>query len=268
MRLLSFVLPLARRIARRLEPPPPAPEFSGRFTNFDEALSQSTGYDTSDIAQAIVGRVGPYLNGEAVELDDRFLHVHSALSFIANGSKRLSILDVGGGNGSYFYVIKRLMPDVDLEWSILETESLALACRESSPKDLWVTKWPDRRFDVVLFSGALQYLPLPHDSLQRACSLASWVIATRLPMADDECDWITIQRPNQAILPGTLPMWVFGEAMMQTISKIGSIAYSWTVGGDNASLATIGARSSGFLIRSRSVTHDIPHPSACSTQLR
>jgi hypothetical protein len=49
-----------------------------------------------------------------------------------NESPTISVLDVGGGFGKYFYLFSKFFPDVTWTWVVVETESQC----ESIPEQL------------------------------------------------------------------------------------------------------------------------------------
>lgn len=247
---------LRRLAGKRPQAPPLAvvPMFQAGFASFDEAAAACDGYESEAIGRAIAMRAATYQNGLPVEMHELFLEVHSALSFIVSEpSQSLRVLDIGGGIGSYFLVMRRLMPRTRLDWTILETGAVAAASRRVSTfGDIWVTDMPASNFDVALISGSLQYMRGPYDMLKRAASASRWIILTRVPVSDREEDQVFIQHPPRDLLPGSLPLWIFSKRLiLDAIGDVGRIVYAWNVETDTPALQSVDAVSRGFLIETQ-----------------
>jgi putative methyltransferase (TIGR04325 family) len=234
----------------------PSYGFVGDYPSFDAAAAVTTGYATETIARASADRLSALLpRADDTRIDERFLQVHSALAFVAaaGGVRRLSVLDVGGGNGSYYFVMKRLLPNVELAWTVLETPPMVAACRAAGDlpfslvSDLAETTG---HFDVVLISGALQYLPDPYQALPRYAAIARWLIATRIPVIDGDADRFTVQIVPPDIHEGSMPVWLFSATKLaNALAAIGTTVMEWAVSPDSGFCATVGAHPRGFLVK-------------------
>ena len=96
------------------------------------------------------------------------------VALTAAGKPKVSILDYGGHLGERYWVAKALVPDVILEFHCKELTPVADEGRKLSPAVSWHTDDDclSHRYDLVLFSGSLQYLPEWQHTLRRAAQSA------------------------------------------------------------------------------------------------
>lgn len=231
----------------------PAGEFTGDFPSFEEAAQHAVGYDTDVIAASAESNLIELLGCLSTQTETHVLYqqAHSAICFARDrlGSKRLSVLDVGGGNGNYFCQLSRLMPGIELQWTIVETAKVVSRCAPLLPQVRFSTTIPDERFDIALVSGVLQYLPDAHEVLKKCTSKARWVILARIPVHDGNQDRFMVQHVPAAIFLGTLPFRVFSLSDLdQHLEKIGTKILSWANHWDDPSLQVVGCRAIGFLL--------------------
>jgi putative methyltransferase (TIGR04325 family) len=251
--------PLVLQAVRRSRAPstipvsPAKPEFSGDFANFEEAAEACIGYDTDISADVWAKQLAAAVDSPKREIHVLFQQVHSAVCFARDEMKasRLSVLDIGGGNGLYFLWLRSLMAAVQLDWTVLETAKVVNACSRLLPEALFSTEFPaGRLFDIALISGTLQYLPNADETLAKSAASSRWIILTRLPVHDGATDKFMVQTVPSKIYSGSHAIRIFSKPNLeQRISEIGEIALTWAVDWDTPSLALFGARSVGYLIR-------------------
>src|SRR5579871_1385389 len=166
--------------------------FSGAYGSFEEAARHSRGYDDAVIASAAGKRLSDIITSTApVEIDGRFQQVHSAICVARDHMRKqtLSVIDIGGANGGYFFRLKPLLPATDMKWHVVETPSMVAACESiASPHITFSTEIDDLVWDIALISGALQYIPNAYEILGRSTRAAKWLILTRLPTHDGPND--------------------------------------------------------------------------------
>lgn len=234
-------------------PPPPFSEFEGDYSSFSDAANHSIGYDSEIIAQGAAKRFAAMLaENTTAEIDSRFQQVHSALSYVRGRIKkdRMSVLDIGGGAGTYYFVLNRLMSGVDLDWTVLETDIMVHECSKVPSSIRFTTEMPTLSYDAALISGALQYIDRPYELLTNAAKHSQWVILTRLPVQSSNRDKIVVQHVPPQIYEGSMPMFCFSEQIiLQHLSKIGEIVLSWDVVSDSRSWTSYGFQSRGYLVR-------------------
>jgi putative methyltransferase (TIGR04325 family) len=102
------------------------------------------------------------------------------------------VLDVGGWYGEHYVQVARLLRGRELAWTILDTPASvehARAVAPGAPVE-FESEWNaigDRRFDVVPFGGALQYLSKWRERLQRCLECGPrFVVFSRTHLSENE----------------------------------------------------------------------------------
>ena len=141
--------------------------------------------------------------GVEVPREERGAH-NTVMSFgyvlarAARGHDSLSMLDWGGGPGHYRLLAEALLPDVPLEYHSKDVPKLAALGRELVPDAVFHDgeSCLDRRYELVLASGSLQYAEDWRGLLSRlAAAAAPFVYITRLPVAMRAPSFVVVQRP-------------------------------------------------------------------------
>jgi len=235
-----------------VEEPRPEYGFFGDYPTFEAALADGTPYDSVDIARRIAAQIPKFFADEFCEIDGRYQQVHSTLVAVARrlGKDRLSVLDVGGGNGNNFIAARKMDPSFRCDWTILETQSMCDACSGLLPIR-WISAAPTEQFDVVLISGTLQCLPSPYDALAQFSKNAPWLIIHRTPLISRDRDRLMNQIVDQAIDPGkVIAHWFLsGEKLRLFLGSIGRIHYSWRNTQDDPAYVQVDGKTFGFLIK-------------------
>jgi putative methyltransferase (TIGR04325 family) len=231
--------------------------FLGDYPSFEAAAADCAGYDTQDISAAVAGRRRASIEAAKRNTDERFVDVIAAfgIAIAQLETDKVSVLDIGGGNGSFCDIISHFFPAISITWKVVETESMANACRAESPHISWSSTIPSGEyFDVALISGALQYLPQPYDTLRECGSISQWIILQRTPVGERE--WISRQVVPPEIFEGSFAHRSFArQELLNVLQEIGAIEMSWHVEKDREDYISLGAASNGYLIRSgRSVS--------------
>ncbi len=229
----------------------PAYGFRGEYSSFEEAAATCAGYDRAEIGERVARSLAPYISSTPPEIEPHVRQLHAAFRTIINhAGKRLSVLDVGGANGAYYFMLQRLLSAAAIEWTVLETPNVAKACRSlgSLPLSFIEELQPGQHYDVALLSGSLQYLSNPYAAFRKVCPLAKWIIISRLPLTSRAADQIKVQfsPPDVAV-----PIWILGRRFEELIRGTGKIVMEWEVELDRDLNARIEARAAGFLIQVR-----------------
>jgi putative methyltransferase (TIGR04325 family) len=202
--------------------------FSGDYKSWAEAASLTTGYDQEHILEKIVSATLAVKTGEAVSQRDgvlldkipyNFPLIATLLRAALEDGNRLDVLDYGGSLGSsYFDSHGFIKPVSDLNWSIVEQPHFVAAGQDAvATKELHFFETiqdcaRDRRPNVILLSGVLQYLSNPWDTLRDLRRLGSsylFVDRTAFIMAD--LDRLTIQHVPGWIYEASFPAWFLSE---------------------------------------------------------
>lgn len=232
--------------------------FRGDYASFEAAERDAIGYDSDNAGKSAASRLKEMLeSGQPVEIDSRFQQVHSALSIIREWSKKdhLSVLDFGGGNGGYYFRIREFFPKSFFSWSVIETDSIVNRCGPLASDGLeFLNAIPqDKRFDVSIVCGSLQYVQQPYDVLKSIAEQSDWIILTRVPAHVAQDDKYMVQTVPSHIHEGSMPVTIFSEKKLRNaILAIGDIKQIWSVSADEGSLIPIGAEPVGYLIKTKS----------------
>jgi len=248
-------------LGRNLPPPavsgPASPQygFFGDYASFYEAAADSSGYNSASIALAIAKSLSGFLSGFTVPelIDSRIQQMHSIFVTLDEG-RRIRVLDIGGGAGTYYFYLSRLSPNFELDWTILEQESVASACRSIDRQPFRYIDdlaQADDLYDIILASGSLQYISDPYEAMERYSARARHLIFNRMPIHDHDRDVIKIQKVPPHVYEGSMPVWFFSERRLLTaLRSLGTIVRTWDVAADEGTWAQGGARSMrGYLIR-------------------
>ena len=109
----------------------------------------------------------------AVEGQDvRHVTFGYVLAMTARERSSVSVLDYGGNLGDYYWLARAWVPGVALEYHCKELPEVAAAGQQVSPAVIWHTddSCLARRYDLVIFSAVLQYLPEWQDMVRRAAA--------------------------------------------------------------------------------------------------
>ncbi len=215
--------------------------FSG-YSTWEEALKDSTSYMSAPIIEATVKERGQFMSqfdpGDLF-VDDRTQQLLSALAVIQQGKaiSTLKVLDFGGAAGIYFYIIRRALPHLELDWTVVETKEMVQALQGfEEPHLRWRTSLPeaspsgDKPFDLSLASSSLPYVPEPYDVLQKLIALGRFVITNRMAFIDGAEDKIAVQRVPPEIFTGSYPAWFFSrEKFLAFMQRFSQVTLRWRV---------------------------------------
>ena len=141
--------------------------------------------------------------GVEVPRDERGAH-NTVMSFAyvlaraAHRREELSLLDWGGGPGHYCLIARALLPEVSLDYHSKDVAKLAALGRELVPGARFHDddSCLERRYDLVLASGSLQYAEDWRTLLARlGAAAAPFLYVTRLPVALRAPAFVVVQRP-------------------------------------------------------------------------
>ncbi len=141
------------------------------------------------------------------------------LSTVAAQSPTLSVLDWGGATGHYYELGRRLSPEVDFEWHLRE---LPAVCAVGSELVSDITfhetdQCFERAYDLVLASGALQYVEDWRRQLAQLASAAGpWLFINRIPAVETVPSYPALQRAYAYGYETEYVGWVFhrGELVL------------------------------------------------------
>jgi putative methyltransferase (TIGR04325 family) len=114
--------------------------------------------------------------------------------------KRISVLDWGGALGHYYAYARELGPAVEIDYVIKDLEQFCEAGRKRLPNVTFLSSDTDalsRQYDFVFASASLQYARDLYGCLERlARSAREWLMVTRIPIIENNDDFVVVQRPH------------------------------------------------------------------------
>ena len=150
--------------------------YLGDYANWQDAAAECRGYDDSVIFDKVIQASKKVIDGEAVWERDSFLFYQEKYVYklcaailrcaLRNDNQGVRVLDIGGSLGSTYFQNRKYLSDVkNLEYVVAEQDHYAAYGHEyledavlkfiSSERD-----WENmERFDIILMSGSLQYIP-------------------------------------------------------------------------------------------------------------
>jgi putative methyltransferase (TIGR04325 family) len=143
---------------------------------------------------------------------------------------KIFILDIGGGNGYFAHVARKMLPHIELNWLILESEGCANAYKqfESVSNIRWTHELGNETTpDITIFSCSLQYLEKPFEVLDHAIAISRWLLLMRLPLTDEQINQVTVQKVYYEPHDFSWPCWFFSKELflrrvsMKSTRKLG-----------------------------------------------
>ena len=216
------------------------------FTKVDSweiAVRKSVGYESENVlAPLMQGTIESRVNlADSKWATTRYQQVATAMFFCLSENrlrlgKPLRILDFGGGGGDYFYKFQKFVPNIDFDWTVVETPALAEAMQHQFGGDTQKIRWvnslemAEDQYDFVLCSSVLQYLEKPFEVLEDLVKKSGCVIINRIPIIDSSDHFVALQRILTKKRRGSYPAHFFSEKrLLETLSTYGSIPMRWVV---------------------------------------
>lgn len=203
--------------------------YSGIYPSWQEAIANSTGYDSDIILDTVASALEKVKLDEAVyerdsvlfdEIQHSFPLLAGLLLVAANNQGSLSVLDFGGSLGSTYFQCRNflsLLPQV--RWSIVEQEKFVQRGRELFETEqlrFFYTldeSIQSARPNVALFSSVLQYIQSPYDIIRLLTNAnVQYVIVDRTPFTSKKKDQLCVQHVSPKIYQASYPCWIFSES--------------------------------------------------------
>jgi putative methyltransferase (TIGR04325 family) len=210
--------------------------------------------------------------------NDDVNHHNTVMSFAyvlaraARGRPRMSVLDWGGGMGHYALIARAVLPEVTVDYTVMDLPALCAAGRAVLPDVTFETEADaclGRRYDLVLASSSLQYVEDWRSLLRRlAAASDGWVYLTRLPLVQRAETFAVVQRPHWAGYLTEYIGWVFNQREFLAACGAAGLVLEREVLLEQGSLAA-GAPErfnwGGFLLRPSPATGTRPAPTSPSS---
>ena len=208
----------------------------GNYATWEDAIKESTGYETEAIADKVFEAALKVKKGEAAferdsvtfdRMDYSWPLVSGILWNAALRGGKISVMDFGGSLGSTYFQLSRFLSGLDVRWNIIEQGKFVALGKETlqdnrlrfylSVQECLV----EGSVDVILLSSVLPYVQEPYTVLAQLVALKpSCILVDKMPfLLEGKSDRITLQRVDPAIYPATYPAWFFNESKFLAFMK-------------------------------------------------
>ncbi|MDP8244108.1 MAG: methyltransferase, TIGR04325 family [Candidatus Hinthialibacter antarcticus] len=204
--------------------------FKGVYFCWEDASRQCGGYNEKVFFERLIESTRSVVNGESIYERDTVLFdrinydwpLLACLMKVAIDNQSLNVIDFGGALGSTYRQNFRFLNNLPngIKWNVVEQEELVCTGeKEFKTKKLrffnTITKASCRQVDVIIFACSLSYLPDPYRYLEEAEQANSrYLIYDRLPITENDEDYITIQSVSPSIYKASYPMWIFSRSKL------------------------------------------------------
>jgi len=209
---------------------PTKPQYGwfGNYPSWQEVSAAAGGYDQATILNKTRDALLQVKNGTAVYERDSVLFDKKEYPFplmacllksAALKKEPIHILDFGGSLGSTYYQVKDFIgTDVCSTWNIVEQEHY-ISCGKEHFEDENLKFYAsideclkEKRIDLILLSGSVQYLPDPHRFLQKLSNYNfDFIVFDRTAFHYGSTDRLTLQIVPPEIYEASYPSWFFNE---------------------------------------------------------
>jgi putative methyltransferase (TIGR04325 family) len=228
---MSFLASLVSNRSRETREPI---RFSGEFKSWEEAEAVSTGYGAPEILEKTRAALLKVKNGEAAFERDSvvfdaiqfdFSLLAGLLRAAAAERGRLSVLDFGGAlGGTYFQHRRYLAALPSLEWSVVDQPAHVKCGRADFANeqlhfyDSIADCLSERRPNVLLLSGVLQYLREPYKFLENAIKYQiPCVLVDRTSFDRAGADRLMVEHVPAWIYKASYPVWFLSEPAFRKV---------------------------------------------------
>ena len=132
-----------------------------------------------------------------------FMTFGYVLALAAQRKDALKVLDYGGSLGTFYFIGRALIPDVPLEYHCKELPEMARAGQEMSSEIIWHTDDScfGERYDLVMFSGSLQYVRDWQEALRKASrATRAYLYLWAVPVVERVGTYVAVQRHAGALI--------------------------------------------------------------------
>lgn len=201
--------------------------FLGKYSSWEEASKSTKGYDSKDIFERVKQSALKVKNGEFSCERDSVLFDEPQYSWpslaclmhvAACNQGKLSVLDFGGSLGSSYFLNKKFLNDLNIEWSVVEQPHFVeFGKREIADNILkFYTDlnecYLERRPNCLLLSSVIQYLEDPYKWLETLVNLEiDFILLDRTTFSKIQKEFIQIQEVPSSIYKASYPLHILNE---------------------------------------------------------
>ena len=220
-----------------------------RFTGFrkveswESAVRKSSGYESVNVIEPIVAAARRLQSDSQTSFvsNSRYQQIAAGMLFSIsqerfNIGEPIRVLDVGGAGADYFYQFQKFAPQINFDWTVLETPALAEAMANEFGRNLTNLRWLDsikntrETYDVVLCSSVLQYVENPFELLAILVKKSKFVIINRIPLVGSPEHFYAVQNIITNGKRSSYPVHFFSEkAFLTELTQHGDVGMKWLV---------------------------------------
>jgi putative methyltransferase (TIGR04325 family) len=203
-------------------------DFTGDYPGWEPAKADCSGYNDLEILEQCKKALLQVKNGSAAFERDGVVFDNMQYNWpllvglqkaALERAGNLSILDFGGSLGSSFYQNRAFLSGLQsLSWSIVEQKHFVECGRQNFENenlafyDTIEECLNNRRPDVLLLSGVIQYLEFPYQWLGKFNLLKTpYIIFDRTSFVHHSNEILTKQRVPESFYSASYPAWFFNE---------------------------------------------------------
>lgn len=204
--------------------------WKGHYLTWEEALHDSTGYDTQEILQKVKKASLQVKKNEAIYERDSVIFENIQYSWpllagimFSSIKRGINVVDFGGSLGSSYYQNRKFLDKIDdVSWSIIEQKHFV---------DVGKKEFEDSRLkfyynisecmtqenpNLLLLSSVLQYIRAPYDLLNKLLKYNfEYILIDRTPFIVGKNDRIKLQIVPKNIYKASYPCWFFDENLFK-----------------------------------------------------
>ncbi|MDA8602533.1 methyltransferase, TIGR04325 family [Gammaproteobacteria bacterium] len=203
-------------------------KLQGKFSNWEEALSASEGYDSPALLDEVLTATLKVKAGHAAYERDSVTFTENSyvwptvaaiLWAMAKRGGELSVLDYGGALGSAYFQNKPIFGEFqNTNWSVIEQRhfvEVGRASIEDHNLKFYFTIEQCLEFEspnIALFGSVLQYIENPYQIIEDIfdCGI-DLVLINRTPFSNESEDVLTVQYSNELKRSESYPSWIFSR---------------------------------------------------------
>jgi putative methyltransferase (TIGR04325 family) len=214
-----------------------------KVDSWESAVRKSSGYESVNVVEPVVTAARRVQNDSQTSTlsSSRYQQIAAGMLYcIAQGrfneDEPIRVLDVGGGGADYFHHFQTFAPQINFDWTVLETPAMAAAMSNEFGRKLTNLRWVDsientnEIYDVVLCSSVLQYVEKPAALLAALAEKSGFLIVNRIPLVDSIEHFVAVQKIISKGKRASYPIHFFAEKkFLDEMSQYGQVPMRWFV---------------------------------------
>ena len=234
-----------------------------KLESWELAVRKSSGYESVNIVEPVVTAArrvqhdlesSNFSNSRYQQIAAGMLYCISQGRF--NAGEPIRVLDVGGGGADYFRYFQTFAPQINFDWTVLETPFMAEAMSNEFGQSLSNLRWVNsientgEIYDVVLCSSVFQYVENPIELLATLVAKSGYLIVNRIPLVDASEHFVAVQRIISNGKRASYPVHFFAEKkFLKEMSQYGDVKMRWLVTEDQPVINRKAQTNHGLVLR-------------------